>query len=178
MLDGGADPRYIGRRLVRMASEDIGNADPRALELTLAALQSYERLGSPEGELALAQAVLYLASVPKSDAAYRAFGEAMAFVKDSPSYEVPMHIRNAPTNLMKDMGYGADYRHAHDEATSEGVYAAGEDYFPNEMSPRQFYHPQSAGLEEKIRTRLERLRQLDAEAAQHRRSVDDTEDGA
>ena len=178
MLDGGADPRYIGRRLVRMASEDIGNADPRALELTLAALQSYERLGSPEGELALAQAVLYLASVPKSDAAYRAFGEAMAFVKDSPSYEVPMHIRNAPTSLMKGMGYGAGYRHAHDEATSEGGYAAGEDYFPSEMSPQQFYHPQPAGLEEKIRTRLERLRQLDTSAAQHRRSVDDTEDGS
>ena len=113
MLASGEDPRFIARRIVIFASEDVGNADPRALELTLAALASYERLGSPEGELALAQAVLYLASVPKSDAAYKAFNQAMAFVKDSPSYEVPMHIRNAPTGLMKNMGYGDGYRHAH-----------------------------------------------------------------
>lgn len=171
MLDGGADPRYVGRRLVRMASEDVGNADPRALEITLAALHSYERLGSPEGELALAQAVLYLASVPKSDAAYRAFNAAMDFVKENPSYEVPMHIRNAPTKMMRSMGYGDDYRHAHNEVTNEGAYAAGEDYFPEEMDPQAFYHPQSAGLEEKIRTRLERLRALDKSAAVPRRGI-------
>ena len=178
MLDGGADPRYIGRRLVRMASEEIGNADPRALELTLAAVHSYERLGSPEGELALAQAVLYLASVPKSDAAYKAFNEAMAFVKGSPSYAVPMHIRNAPTQLMKGMGYGEGYRHAHNETSGEGAYAAGEDYFPDEMSPLNFYQPQASGLEDKIRTRLDRLRILDTQAANQRRgSVQNTGDG-
>ena len=164
MLDGGADPRYIGRRLVRFASEDVGNADPRALELTLAALTSYERLGSPEGELALAQAVLYLASVPKSDAAYRAFGAAMALVRSTPSYEVPMQIRNAPTQLMQDLGYGADYRHAHNEQTEEGAYAPGETYFPDELASQRFYEPLSSGLEEKIRNRLARLRALDAQA--------------
>ncbi len=169
MLDGGADPRYLGRRLVRMASEDVGNADPRALELTLAACATYERLGSPEGELALAQAVLYLASVPKSNAVYSAFNDAMAFVKASPSYEVPMHIRNAPTQLMKGMGYGADYRYAHNEDTEAGVYAAGEDYFPAEMTPQQFYQPLDAGLESKIRSRLARLRELDDAAADKRR---------
>ena len=118
MLDGGADPRYIGRRILRMASEDIGNADPRALQLTESALSTFERLGSPEGELALAQAVLYLASVPKSDAAYKAFGEAMAFVKQTPS-RVPMHLRNAPTQMMKGLGYGEGYRHAHAENTTD-----------------------------------------------------------
>lgn len=164
MLDGGADPRYIGRRLIRMASEEIGNADPRALELTLAAVQSYERLGSPEGELALAQAVLYLASVPKSDAAYTAFTNAMALVKQTPSYEVPMHIRNAPTTLMKDMGYGSGYRHAHNEETEEGAYAAGETYLPDELVEAQFYQPLDSGLETKIRARLARLRQIDAQA--------------
>ena len=164
VLDGGADPRYIGRRLVRFASEDVGNADPRALELTLAALTSYERLGSPEGELALAQAVLYLASVPKSDAAYRAFGAAMALVRSTPSYEVPMQIRNAPTQLMQDLGYGADYRHAHNEQTEEGAYAPGETYFPDELASQRFYEPLSSGLEEKIRNRLARLRALDAQA--------------
>lgn len=164
MLDGGADPRYIGRRLIRMASEEIGNADPRALELTLAAVQSYERLGSPEGELALAQAVLYLASVPKSDAAYSAFNAAMALVKDSPSYPVPMHIRNAPTTLMKGLGYGSGYRHAHNEESAEGAYAAGEQYLPNELTGQQFYTPKDAGLETKIRARLARLRQLDRDA--------------
>ena len=174
MLDGGADPRYIGRRMVRMASEDVGNADPRALQLTLAAMQTYERLGSPEGELALAQAVLYLASVPKSDAAYVAFNEAMAFVKATPSYEVPMHIRNAPTQLMKNMGYGEGYRHAHASHadSSEGAYAAGEDYFPTEMQPQRFYRPKASGLEEKIQARLERLRVIDAQAEQQRRHGD------
>ena len=167
MLDGGADPRYIGRRLVRMASEDVGNADPRALEMTLAALASYERLGSPEGELALAQAVLYLASVPKSDAVYKAFNEAMAFVKETPSYEVPMQLRNAPTSLMKALGYGEGYRHAHNEMTDEGAYAPGENYFPEEIRAPVFYQPHSAGLEEKIRLRLARLHGLDQAAAEH-----------
>ncbi len=173
MLDGGADPRYIGRRLIRMASEDVGNADPRALELTIAALQSYERLGSPEGELALAQAVLYLASVPKSNAAYSAFSAAMTSVRENPSYEVPLHIRNAPTNLMKGLGYGADYRYSHNESTSEGAFSPGEDYFPEEMSPEQYYFPVDAGLEAKIRSRLERLRALDREADAQRRPESD-----
>jgi putative ATPase len=168
MLDGGADPRYIGRRLVRMASEDVGNADPRALEFTLSAVQSYERLGSPEGELGLAQAVLYLASVPKSDAAYTAFNEAMALVKETPSYDVPMHIRNAPTSMMKQMGYGEGYRHAHGETSTEGAYAAGEDYFPSEMSPQTFYRPQASGLEEKIQARLARLKALDEQSVEKR----------
>ncbi len=171
MLDGGADPRYLGRRMVRMASEDIGNADPRALEMTLAACSTYERLGSPEGELALAQAVLYLASVPKSNAVYQAFNDAMAFVRDTPSYAVPMHIRNAPTNLMKGLGYGDGYRYAHSEDTQEGVYAAGEDYFPQDMEPQQFYQPKAAGLESKIKERLQRLRQLDTGAATKRRDT-------
>lgn len=163
MLDGGADPRYIGRRILRMASEDIGNADPRALQLSESALSTFERLGSPEGELALAQAVLYLASVPKSDAAYKAFGEAMAFVKQTPSHEVPMHLRNAPTQMMKGLGYGEGYRHAHAENTTDvGAYAAGENYFPDELQPVTFYHPAAAGLEEKIRQRLQRLAAVDA----------------
>ncbi|MDA7723544.1 replication-associated recombination protein A [Pseudomonadales bacterium] len=169
MLDGGADPRYIGRRLIRLASEDVGNADPRALELTLAAVSSFERLGKPEGELALAQAVLYLASVPKSDAAYKAFSAAKAFVAQSPTLEVPMHLRNAATGMMKGMGYGEGYRHAHAETSSDGAYAAGEDYFPEAMQPQQFYFPRPSGLEDKIKNRLERLRELDAQAVEQRR---------
>ncbi|MDA8953947.1 replication-associated recombination protein A [Pseudomonadales bacterium] len=169
MLDGGADPRYIGRRLIRLASEDVGNADPRALELTLAAVSSFERLGKPEGELALAQAVLYLASVPKSDAAYKAFFAAKAFVAQSPTLEVPMHLRNAATGMMQGMGYGEGYRHAHAETSSDGAYAAGEDYFPEAMQPQQFYFPRPSGLEEKIKNRLERLRELDAQAVEQRR---------
>lgn len=173
MLDGGADPRYLGRRLLRMASEDVGNADPRALELTLTAISTYERLGSPEGDLALAQAVLYLASVPKSDAAYTAFNEAMTWVRNSPSHAVPAHLRNAPTKLMRELGYGSGYRHAHseisDEASSVGAFAAGEDYFPTEMSPQPFYQPKASGLEEKIRTRLDKLKKLNARAQQQRR---------
>ncbi|MEM7099796.1 MAG: replication-associated recombination protein A [Pseudomonadota bacterium] len=164
MLDGGADPLYIGRRLIRFASEDVGNADPRALELTNSAVVTYERLGSPEGELALAQAVLYLASVPKSNAAYVAFNDAMQWVKNNPSHPVPMHIRNAPTTLMKDLGYGDAYRYAHNEQTSEGAYAPGENYFPDEMSPQTFYVPQSSGLEEKIKQRLGKLAALDKQA--------------
>ena len=170
MLDGGADPRYIGRRLLRLASEDVGNADPRAVEITLAALQSFERLGSPEGELALAQAVLYLASVPKSDAVYRAFSAARDFVASQPSHEVPKHLANAPTALMRDLGFAEGYRHAHGEQTEMGAYAPGEDYFPEQISPPQFYFPQTAGLEGKIKTRLEKLAQLDGVAANRRRS--------
>jgi putative ATPase len=169
MLDGGADPRYIGRRLIRLASEDVGNADPRALELTLAAVSSFERLGKPEGELALAQAVLYLASVPKSDAAYKAFSAAKAFVAQSPTLEVPMHLRNAATGMMKGMGYGEGYRHAHAETSIDGAYAAGEDYFPEAMQPQQFYFPRPSGLEDKIKNRLERVRELDAQAVEQRR---------
>lgn len=169
MLDGGADPLYIGRRLIRLASEDVGNADPRALELTLAAVSSFERLGKPEGELALAQAVLYLASVPKSDAAYKAFAAAKAFVAQSPTLEVPMHLRNAATGMMKGMGYGEGYRHAHAETSIDGAYAAGEDYFPEAMQPQQFYFPRPSGLEDKIKNRLERLRELDAQAVEQRR---------
>ncbi len=169
MLDGGADPRYIGRRLIRLASEDVGNADPRALEMTLAAVHAYERLGSPEGDLALAQAVLYLASVPKSDAAYTAFSAAMAFVKETPSYGVPMHIRNAPTAMMKNMGYGAGYRHAHAQTTDEGAYAAGENYFPEEMQAEEFYQPTEQGLEAKIKTRLAKLKTLDRQSQDSKR---------
>ena len=167
MLDGGADPRYIGRRLLRMASEDVGNADPRALQLTESALATFERLGSPEGELALAQAVLYVASVPKSDAAYQAFNSAMAFVRETPSHDVPMHLRNAPTSLMKDLGFGDGYRHAHAENVEDlGAYAAGENYFPDELPAVTFYHPAASGLEEKIRRRLARMAQADASATQ------------
>ncbi len=161
MLDGGCDPRYIARRLVRMASEDVGNADPRALQMTLAAWDAFDRLGSPEGELALAQAVLYLASVPKSNAVYVAYGAAMEHVRSTPSYEVPMHLRNAPTRLMKEMGYGEDYRYAHDEADA---YAAGENYFPLGMGgdEPEYYRPAQRGLEAKIKARLARLRVADA----------------
>jgi putative ATPase len=158
MIDGGCDPLYVARRAVRMASEDIGNADPRALELTLAAWDAYERLGSPEGELMLAQAVIYLACAPKSNAAYKAYGEAMADAKESGSLEVPMHIRNAPTRLMKELGYGANYRYAHDEP--EG-YAAGENYFPEELRGRRYYHPVARGLEIRIAEALARLRGAD-----------------
>ncbi len=141
-----------------MASEDIGNADPRAVQLTLAAWDTYERLGSPEGELAIAQAVIYLASTPKSNAVYCAFGAARAHVAETASYNVPMRLRNAPTSLMKRLGYGKGYRYAHDE--SEG-YAAGENYFPDELAPRSYYKPMDQGLEAKIKARLERLQALD-----------------
>ena len=163
LLDGGADPRYIGRRLIRMASEEIGNADPRALELTLSAVTAFERLGSPEGELALAQATLYLASVPKSDAAYTAFSEAQSFVRENASDPVPMHLRNAPTALLKDLGYAKGYRHAHGEETAEGAFAAGESYFPDNLTPQQFYNPKEQGLESKIRDRLARLKTLNGQ---------------
>jgi len=157
MLDGGCDPIYVARRVVRMASEDIGNADPRGLELSLNAWQTYERLGSPEGELAIAQAVAYLACAPKSNAVYSAYKSAMELAKNSGSMEVPMHIRNAPTSLMKDMGYGKDYRYAHDE---ENGFASGETYFPDELGEFELYHPVERGLEIKIKEKLDYLRQL------------------
>src|SRR3954469_2522384 len=156
MLDGGADPRYMARRLVRMASEDIGLADPRALRLALDAAETYERLGSPEGELALAECVVYLAIAPKSNAVYTAFNEAKAFVKKDGTRPVPMHLRNAPTKLMKDLDYGKGYRYAHDE---EGGFAAGETYFPEGMQPPNFYRPVDRGLELRI---AEKLRELKA----------------
>ena len=158
MLDGGADPRYLARRIVRMAWEDIGLADPRAMQLCNDAAASYERLGSPEGELALAQAVIYLAVAAKSNAGYVAYNAARAFVKQDGSREVPLHLRNAPTKLMKQLDYGKDYRYAHDEA--EG-YAAGEDYFPQGIQPG-FYQPVQRGLELKIAEKLAHLRELDA----------------
>lgn len=158
MLDGGCDPLYIARRIVRMATEDIGNADPRALQLALNAYEVQERLGSPEGELALAQAILYLASAPKSNACYVAFNHAMDDIKNSKSYEVPLHLRNAPTQLMKNLGYGKRYRYAHDEPDA---YAAGENYFPDEFVPKTYYVPVNRGLEIQIKEKLERLRELD-----------------
>ncbi len=161
MIDGGCDPLYVARRVVRMASEDIGNADPRALSMALDAWETQERLGSPEGELAVAQAVLYLASAPKSNAVYMAYKAAMKDVRELGSLEVPVHLRNAPTKLMKELGYGRAYRYAHDEPDA---YAAGEHYFPEEVEPRHYYHPVDRGLEIKIREKLARLEQLDAEA--------------
>jgi putative ATPase len=158
MLDGGCDPLYIARRLVRIASEDIGNADPRALEITLNASQSQERLGSPEGELALAQATVYLAVAAKSNAVYNAYKAAMADVKALPSYEVPMHLRNAPSKLMKDLDYGKDYRYAHNE---EGAYAPGEKYLPEAIEDKQYYFPTERGLEGKIAEKMAYLRSLD-----------------
>jgi putative ATPase len=154
MLDGGCDPLYVARRIIRMASEDIGNADPRALRLCLDAAEAYERLGSPEGELAIAQAVVFLACAAKSNAVYNAAKAAAADAKASGSLEVPMHLRNAPTRLMKDLGYGDDYRYAHDE---EDGFAAGERYFPDDMSPATYYHPVPRGLEAKIREKLAEL---------------------
>jgi putative ATPase len=161
MLDGGADPLYLGRRIVRMASEDIGLADPRALRMALDACETYERLGSPEGELALAEVVIYLAVAPKSNAAYSAYNAARALVREDKSRPVPEHLRNAPTKLMKDLGFGANYRYAHDEA---GAYAAGETYFPDGMTPPKLYQPTEFGLELKIREKLEYLRSLDRKA--------------
>ena len=156
MLDGGCDPRYIARRVLRMASEDIGNADPRALTMALEACDVFERLGSPEGELAIAQAVVFLASTAKSNAVYVAFGEAMADAKSLGSLEVPLHLRNAPTKLMKGLGYGKDYRYAHDEPDG---YAAGENYFPEGLQSRQYYRPVARGLEIKIAEALARRKQ-------------------
>jgi putative ATPase len=155
MLDGGADPRYMARRLVRMASEDIGLADPRALRLALDAAQVYERTGSPEGELALAQCVVYLAIAPKSNAIYKAYKAAKALIKNDGTRAVPLHLRNAPTSLMKDLDYGKNYRYAHDE---EGAFAAGENYFPQGLEGTQLYQPTERGLEIKIGEKLRELR--------------------
>jgi putative ATPase len=156
MLDGGCDPGFLARRLVRMASEDIGNADPRALTLSLAAWDSYDRLGSPEGELALAQACVFLALAPKSNAIYTAFGAAMDDVKSHGTLDVPLHLRNAPTRLMRDMGHGKGYRYAHDEP--EGL-APGQTHFPDGFEPRRYYEPVPRGLELKLREALERIRE-------------------
>jgi putative ATPase len=161
MLDGGADPRYMARRLIRMASEDIGLADPRALRMALDAAEVYERLGSPEGELTLAQCVIYLAMAPKSNAAYMAYNEAKALIKKDGTRPVPLHLRNAPTKLMKDIGYGKEYRYAHNE---EGAFAAGETYLPEGMPEPNFYRPTERGLEIKIAEKLRDLKARNAAA--------------
>jgi putative ATPase len=166
MIDGGVDPRYAARRMVRMASEDIGLADPRALRLALDASETYERLGTPEGELALAQAVVYLAMAPKSNAVYMAYKAARALVAADITRPVPLHLRNAPTKLMKSLDYGRGYRYAHDE---EGGFAAGESYWPEGLAPQRWYEPVPRGLEIRIGERLEELRRLNAEAATRRR---------
>jgi putative ATPase len=165
MLDGGCDPLYVARRVVRMASEDIGNADPRALPLCLAAWDVQQRLGSPEGELAIAQAVVYLAAAPKSNAVYNAFNQVMADIRSQPAYDVPIHLRNAPTKLMKSMDYGAEYRYAHDEP---GAYAAGEKYLPEELADKTYYQPVERGLELKIQEKLAHFRELDKQSKKQR----------
>ncbi len=157
MVDGGCDPVYIARRVVRMASEDIGNADPRGLQIALDAWQTFERLGSPEGELAIAQAIIFLACAAKSNAVYSAYKEAMADAKNSASLDVPEHLRNAPTQFMKELGYGKDYRYAHDESDA---FAAGETYFPQAMGEKEYYQPVDRGLEAKIKQKLDHLRAL------------------
>jgi putative ATPase len=171
MIDGGCDPLYVARRVVRMASEDVGNADPRALELALNAWEVQERLGSPEGELAIAQAVVYMACAAKSNAVYTAWNAALEEVRRSGSLEVPPHLRNASTRLMKELGYGRRYRYAHDEPEA---YAAGETYFPEGIGSPVFYQPVERGLEIRIREKLARLRELDhtagASAARRRDS--------
>jgi putative ATPase len=161
MIDGGCDPEYIARRVLRMASEDIGNADPRALNLALAAWQTYQRLGSPEGELAIAQVVIYLACAPKSNAVYIATNAAMRDAKDLGSLDVPLHIRNAPTGLLRGLGYGKDYRYAHEEPDA---FAAGETYFPEEIGERQYYFPVARGLEIQIAEKLTKLREANKKA--------------
>jgi putative ATPase len=164
MLDGGCDPLYLARRIVRIASEDIGNADPRALQICINAWETQQRLGSPEGELALAQALVYMACAPKSNAVYMAYNTAMRAAKESGSLPVPNHLRNAPTKLMKDLDYGKEYRYAHNEPEA---YAAGENYFPDGMQDTEFYLPVSRGLEIKITEKLKHLRELDKIAGKH-----------
>ena len=161
MIDGGCDPFYVARRVVRMASEDIGNADPRGIRLALDAWETQQRLGSPEGELAIAQAIVYLACAAKSNAVYTAYKAAMQDAKESGSKEVPLHLRNAPTKLMKSLDYGKDYRYAHNE---QDAYAAGENYFPDDMEAREYYHPVNRGLEIKIAEKLAMLREQDKKA--------------
>jgi putative ATPase len=163
MLDGGADARYLSRRIIRMAWEDIGLADPRAMQIANDAALTYERLGSPEGELALGQAVIYLAIAAKSNAGYNAYNQARAFVKQDKSREVPVHLRNAPTKLMKELGHGHAYRYAHDEPHA---YAAGENYLPEGMAQPGWYQPVARGLESKISEKMAFLRQLDIDAKQ------------
>ena len=163
MLDGGCDPLYIARRVLRMASEDIGNADPRGLDISLSAWMAFERLGSPEGELAIAQAVVYLASAAKSNAVYNAFNQAMQDARNTGSLDVPLHLRNAPTTLMKELDYGKDYRYAHNE---QDAFAAGEKYFPDAMPVKRYYHPVQRGLEIKIGEKLAKLRELN-QAGKH-----------
>jgi putative ATPase len=163
MVDGGCDPLYIARRVVRMASEDIGNADPRGLTLALEAWDVQERLGSPEGELAIAQAIVYLACAAKSNAVYTAWNQALDDARKLGSAEVPLHLRNAPTKLMKELDYGKDYRYAHDETDA---YAAGESYFPEEIGERRYYHPVGRGLEIRIAEKLAQLRERDQKAKQ------------
>ena len=160
MLDGGADPLYLARRIVRIAIEDIGIADPRAQTMALEAYQIYERLGFPEGELALSNAVIYLAMAPKSNSAYVAYNDVKSFIKDQPHKDVPLHLRNAPTQLMSDLNYGKDYRYAHNEPYA---YAAGEKYFPDDVEPVKFYNPTDRGLEKKISDKLDFLKSLDEE---------------
>ena len=167
MLDGGCDPIYLARRLTRMATEDIGLADPRALQVCLDCWDSYTRLGSPEGELSLAQAAVYLASAPKSNALYSAYGDVRATIAEQGSLEVPIHLRNAPTKLAKDMGHGAEYRYAHNE---ENGFAAGENYLPEAISEKQFYYPKDSGLETRIREKLEHFKALNASAENKRYS--------
>ena len=161
MLDGGADPRYMARRMIRMASEDIGLADPRALRMALDAAEVYERLGSPEGELTLAQCIVYLAVAPKSNAVYKAFNQMKAFVKQDGTRPVPLHLRNAPTQLMKQLDYGKGYRYAHDEPDG---FAAGENYWPEDMNAARFYQPVNRGLEIRIAEKLRELRERNAAA--------------
>lgn len=174
MIDGGCDPLYVARRVVRMASEDIGNADPKALEIALNAWDVQERLGHPEGELAIAQAVVYMASAPKSNAVYSAFNQVKAHVRQSPSFDVPIHLRNAPTTLMKAQGYGGEYRYAHDYPDA---YAAGESYLPEEIAQEQWYRPVARGLEIKIADKLQYLRALDHASEWRRYVADPTEGG-
>jgi len=167
MLEAGCDPRYVARRVTRMASEDIGNADPRALQLALNAWETYERMGSPEGELAIAQATVYMACAPKSNAVYAGFNAAWADARDRGTLEVPMHIRNAPTRLMKDLGYSKGYRYAHNE---DDGYAAGDTYLPDELVGTRYYAPALRGLEIKIGEKLERLRAADQQSGDRRQT--------
>ncbi len=174
MLDGGCDPIYLARRLTRMAVEDVGLADPRALQVCTDCWDTYTRLGSPEGDLALAQAAVYLAAAPKSNALYTAYGDVKGSLGEHGSLEVPVHLRNAPTKLAKEMGHGAEYRYAHDEVHAEqGGYAAGENYLPEEIQDARFYHPKDVGLESRIKEKMEHFRQLDEQAANKRyKSID------
>lgn len=165
MLAGGCDPLYVARRLVAIASEDIGNADPRAMQVALSAWDAFERVGPAEGERAIAQAAVYCACAPKSNALYSAFNRCLADVKSDPDLAVPVHLRNAPTHLMKGLGYGAEYRYAHDEPNA---YAAGEVYLPEEIAHRRYYQPEERGLEQKISAKLQQLEQLDQQSARQR----------